>query len=123
MPRGGWRGGGRPTKAAQAEKARLLAETIASGKVTPSRDILRGIINSPGSTRMEVIKAIELEAKLPPDPAPRIPIEPLRLPPIICIPRGVFLSEDQIDNIEELAEQHGVPIEPFTGSGDWTKLH
>ena len=121
MPRGGNRGGGRPSKAAQAAKAEALAAAIAAGPKTSPRVLLQGIMDSPASTKMEKMKAVELFVKLPLETASHIPAEPLPLPPIICIPRGVFLSEDQIDNIEELAKQHGVPIEPYSGTGDWTQ--
>jgi hypothetical protein len=113
MPRGGWRGGGRPTKAAQLEKERLLNEAIAAGPKILPRVLLQGIMDSPGSTRMEKLKACELYMKLPPEAAPRVPAEPSLQMSIISIPREVFLTNEQIDNIEKLAEQHGVPLEPF----------
>lgn len=113
MPRGGWRGGGRPTKAAQAAKAAALAEAVAKGPQLTPRVLLQGIMDFSASTRMEKLKACELYMKLPPDTSPHVPAEPSRQMSIISIPREVFLTEDQIDNLEELAAQHGTPVEPF----------
>ena len=49
MPRGGPRpDSGRPTKAQAAEKARLLAETIAKGVKISPRAYLQGVLASPG---------------------------------------------------------------------------
>ena len=71
MPRGGPRpNSGRPTKAQAAEKARLLAEAVAKGpKLTP-RAYLQGVLDSPGSTKTEKMRAAELLMKCPPEALP-----------------------------------------------------
>jgi hypothetical protein len=94
MPRGGPQpGSGRPTKAAQLEKERLLAEAIKNGPKISPRVLLQGIKDSPGSTRMEKIKACELYLKLLPEAAPRAEVSasPLR---ILSIPRDYIVWAD-----------------------------
>ena len=41
-------------------------------------------------------------------------------PVILAIPRGCFLSEEQVANPEQLIP-HGVPLEPFERTPDWTQ--
>ena len=122
MPKGGKRvGAGRPTKEQQELKAKLLAETIARGLNLPPKVYLQGLLNSPGSTKYERLRAAELLLRYPPDPVARASAEPSPQMSIISIPREVFLTKEQIVDIEELAAKHGQPIEPYTGSGDWTQ--
>ena len=114
MPKGGRRkGAGRPTRAQQEAKAKLLAETIAKCVNTNPKAYLQGVLNSPGSTKSERLRAAELLLKYPPDPAPHAHADPAASPMIIGIPRGVFLSDEQRANIEKLAVEHGQPIEPY----------
>jgi hypothetical protein len=115
MPRGGWRGGGRPTKAAAEAKAKALLEAIEKGPRTTPRALLQGIMDNPKSTAMERLKACELFQKLPNDPLPSASVS--SAPPMVLlgIPRGIFLSEEQAANPESLIP-YGVPIEPFTAT-------
>ena len=113
MPKGGRRkGAGRPTKEQQELKAKLLAETLAKVINTDPKAFLQAKLNSPGSTKYERMRAAELLLRHPPDPVSRSALPELPVK-IIAIPREVFLTKEQIANIEELAAQHGQPIEPF----------
>lgn len=109
MPRGGWRpGGGRPTKEQQAERARLLAETIAKGPKTTPRAYLQGLLDSPGSTKSEKLKAAELLLKLPPEAAPSITIDRPEQP-ILVIPHG---CQFDVDGVTLIWPETGKPVEP-----------
>jgi hypothetical protein len=117
MPRGGWRGGGRPTKAAQLEKERLLAEAIKNGPKISPRVLLQGVMDSPGSTRMEKLKACELYMKLPPEtaaPSRSVDNSERSLIPY-ALPRGSSINvETGAIIFPEGVEPE--PIEPFTGT-------
>jgi hypothetical protein len=116
MPKGGWRAGaGRPTRAQAEEKAKQLAATIAGGLTISPRAYLQGLLNSPGSTKSERLKAAELLLKLPPEPAPSGSISSAPPMVILGIPRGVFFTEEQAANPDALIP-YGVPIEPFTAT-------
>ena len=115
MPRGGPRpNSGRPTKAQAAEKARLLAETIKRGPQALPRQYLQALLDSPGSTKSERLRAAELLLKLPPE-EPVATVAPATPPVILSIPRGCFLSAEQAADPDQLIP-HGVPIEPFTAT-------
>jgi hypothetical protein len=119
--RGGRRSGaGRPTKAQAAERAKLLAETIKHGPKTLPRQYLQALLDSPGSTKTERLRAAELLLKCPSSDAPAASIPPPMPPIILAIPRGCFLSEEQSANPDQLIP-HGVPLAPYEGSPDWTK--
>jgi hypothetical protein len=121
MPRGGWRGGGRPSKAAQAEKERLLGEAIANGLKTPPRVLLQGIMSSTGSTRMEKLKACELYMKLPPEAEPARSADKTEVSLIpYAVPRGssIDMETGKIIFPEGIEPE---PIEPYTGTKDWTQ--
>jgi hypothetical protein len=120
MPKGGPRpGSGRPTKAQALEKARLLAETIKHGPKTLPRQYLQGLLDSPASTKTERLRAAELLLRCPSD-APAATVSPSLPPIILAIPRGCFMSEQQTADPDQLIS-HGVPIEPYTGTPDWTR--
>ena len=129
MPSGGPRpGSGRPTKAQAAEKARLLAETIKRGPKVLPRQYLQGLLDSPGSSKSERLRAAELLLKLAPE-APFRSSEGASnsgatgIETIICIPRGVQIAKDGKTLIwpatGEVAEP--LPFEPFKATPDWTR--
>lgn len=125
MSKGGPRpGSGRPTKAAQLEKERLLAEAIAKGPKISPRILLQGIMDSVASTRMEKLKACELYLKLLPDAAPIDvpPAPPLR---ILSIPRDYIVWPDgtirprppEVDKNAPIVD--GIDITDAVTSGTW----
>jgi hypothetical protein len=121
MPRGGNRGGGRPTKAAQLEKERLLVEAIKTGPKISPRVLLQGVMDSVGSTRMEKMKAVELYMKLPPESAPASSVDNSERSLIAySLPRGSSIDT----KTGEITFPEGVepePVVPFKPTADWTK--
>ena len=121
MPRGGSRpNSGRPTKEEAAKKAKLLALAIKQGPQITSRQFLDGLMRDPSASKVMRMQAAIALSKLPPEDRPAAAVSPPIQPIILAIPRGCFLSEEQIANIDQLIP-HGVPIEPHTGTADWTK--
>ena len=121
MPRGGSRpNSGRPTKEEAAKKAKLLALAIKQGPQITSRQFLDGLMRDPSASKVMRMQAAIALSKLPPEDPPAAAVSPPIQPIILAIPRGCFLSEEQIANIDQLIP-HGVPIEPHTGTADWTK--
>jgi hypothetical protein len=95
MPKGGPRpGSGRPTKAAAAEKARLLAETIAQGVKISPRAYLEGVLASPGSTKTERMRAAELLMKFPAEESPSSADLPVTVWNIWGLPHGAQIGDD-----------------------------
>lgn len=95
MPKGGPRpGSGRPTKEAAAEKARLLAETIAKGVKISPRAYLEGVLASPGSTKTERMRACELLMRFPPEELPSSADLPVHVWNIWGLPPGAQIGED-----------------------------
>jgi hypothetical protein len=122
MPKGGKRdGAGRPTREEAAKRAKLLALAIKQGPEITPWQFLKGIMNDPSASKVMRMQAAIALSKLPPeDPPAAAAVSPPTPPIILAIPRGCFLSEEQIANIDQLIP-HGVPIEPHTGTADWTK--
>jgi hypothetical protein len=121
MPRGGNRGGGRPTKAAQLEKERLLNEAIKNGPKISPRVLLQGIMDSVASTRMEKLKACELYLKMRPESEPAKSVDNIEhsLVPY-ALPRGSSIHP----KTGAISFPEGVepePLVPFTPTADWTK--
>ena len=96
MPKGGPRpGSGRPTKAAAAEKAKLLAETIAQGVKVSPRAFLEGVLASPGSTKTERMRAAELLMKFgSPEESPSSADLPVHVWNIWGLPSGCQIGDD-----------------------------
>src|SRR3954467_11347845 len=95
MPRGGPRpNSGRPTKAQAAEKARLLAEAVAKGPKTLPRAYVQGVLDSPGSTKSEKMRAAELLMKWPPEALSGGSDSPPVEYKIFCCPRGSHVHSD-----------------------------
>jgi hypothetical protein len=114
MPRGGWRGGGRPTKAAQAAKAAALAEAIAAGPKTSLRELAQGIIDSPASSVAEKLKAGELLARLAPEAPTKGPDNPLPTFNIWSLPRGCQIGKDGKTVLwPDGSETEPEPVEPY----------
>jgi hypothetical protein len=88
---------GRPTREEAAEKARLLAEAIASGAkkmITPT-DYLQGVLNSAGSSKSERLRACELLLKRPLDALPAASHAATEIR-VLVIPRGAQLRDGQV---------------------------
>jgi hypothetical protein len=118
VARGGWRpGGGRPTKAQQAEKARLLAETIARGAKTSPRAYLQGLLDSPGSSKSEKLTAAELLLKLPPEASPSSADMPVHVWNIWGLPHGAQIGDDGKTIVwDDGTTEPAQPLEPFEAS-------
>jgi hypothetical protein len=122
MPRGGWRGGGRPTKAAQAAKAAALAEAIKNGPKTSLRDFAQGVLDSPASSMTEKMRACELLAtKLSREEPTK---GPDNLPPtfnIWSLPRGCQIGKDGKTVLwPDGSETDPKPVEPFEPTPSWS---
>ena len=77
-------------------------------------------MNDPSASKVMRMQAAIALSKLPPEDPPAAVVSPPTPPIILAIPRGCFLSGEQIANIDQLIP-HGVPIEPHTGTADWTQ--
>ena len=122
MPRGGPRpNSGRPTKAQAAEKARLLAETIAKGPKTTPRAYLQGVLDSPGSTKSEKMRAAELLMKCPPEASPASSDSPTVVWNIWGLPRGAQMGDDGKTVVWPSGDVTDPPeLRPYDASPDWT---
>ena len=96
MPRGGPRpNSGRPTREQAAEKARLLAETIAKGVKISPRAYLEGVLASPGfAQKTERLRAAELLMKFPAEASPSSADMPVHVWHIRSLPRGAQIGDD-----------------------------
>ena len=95
MPRGGWRpGGGRPTKEAQAAKAKALLEAAAKGPKISPRAYLQAMLDSSGSSKSERMRAAELLLKLSPEPPPSSADSPPIVINVWGLPRGCQIGDD-----------------------------
>jgi hypothetical protein len=113
VPKGGKRqGAGRPTREQQILRAKQTEEALAKAIDVDAKLFLQSKLNNPASTKYERMRSAELLLRHPPDPVsrPALPELPVK---IIAIPREVFLTKEQIDNIEALADAHGVEVQPF----------
>jgi hypothetical protein len=117
MPRGGWRGGGRPTKEAAAAKAKALLETLENGKKIDPRAYLQAVLASPASNKSERLRAAELLLKAGPDPAPKGADIPPAAFNIWALPRGASISPDGSKVLwPDGSLTDPEPIEPYSGS-------
>jgi hypothetical protein len=115
MPRGGPRpNSGRPTREQAAEKARLLAETIAKGVKISPRAYLEGVLASPGSTKTERMRAAELLMKFPPEESPSSADMPVTVWNIWGLPHGAQIGDDGKTIVwDDGATEPAQSLEPF----------
>jgi hypothetical protein len=102
------------TNAARELRDKLLLETIAKGLNVDPKVYLQGLLNSPGSTKHEKLRAAELLLRYPPEPPPYRNSNGGCLT-IYSLPRGssVDLTTGEII-IPEGAEL--VPVVPYSGT-------
>lgn len=133
MPRGGKRAGaGRPKGSCTTRTREIADAAMANPEITTPLDHLLKTLNNPliGAARKDKVAELLL-----PYLHPRLSATamlnangnngnnndtPNGPPVILAIPRGCFLSAEQVADPEQLVP-HGVPLEPFAPTPDWTR--